>query len=98
MEFNCLTDPVKHANVAKFLGEDVQGVTLNASAHRCVDGIKRLIRAVEVPTSLEAIGVKKEDLPAIADRATWNVSVDSNPRPLSREVFLDILNKAYMGW
>ena len=98
MEFNSLTDPVKHANVAKFLGEDVAGLTLTVAARRCVDAVKRLIRAVELPTSLEALGVKKEDLPAIAERATWNVSVDSNPRPLSLEVFLDILNKAYKGW
>jgi len=98
MEFNSLTDPVKHANVARFLGEDVSTLTLTVAAKRCVDGIKRLTRAVEVPTSLEALGVKKDDLPAIADRATWNVSVDSNPRPLSHDVFLDILNKAYKGW
>jgi alcohol dehydrogenase len=98
MEYNCLTDPVKHANVAKFLGEEVSGLTLSVAARRCVDGVKRLIRAAEVPTSLEAVGVKKEDLPAVAERATWNVSVDSNPRPLSYDVFLDILNKAYQGW
>ncbi len=98
MEFNCLTDPVKHANVARFLGEDVAGVTLNVAAHRCVDGIKRLVRAVEVPTSLKALGVKEEDLPAVAERATWNVSVDSNPRLLTYDVFLDILKKAYPGW
>lgn len=98
MEFNCLTDPVKHANVARFLGEEVSGLTLNVAAHRCVDGIKRLICATGVPRSLEAVGVKKEDLPAVAERATWNVSVESNPRPVNYEVFLDILNKAYKGW
>jgi len=98
MEYNCLTDPVKHANVARFLGEDVSGLTLTVAAHRCVDGIKRLIRSVGLPTSLEAVGVKKEDLPAVAERATWNVSVDSNPRPINYDVFLDILNKAYKGW
>ena len=98
MEYNYLTDPVKHANVARFLGEDVSGLTLNVAAHRCVDGIKRLIRLLEMPTSLEALGVKREDLPAIAERATWNVSMESNPRPVSYEVFLDILNKAYKGW
>ena len=98
MEYNCLTDPVKHANVAKFLGEDVSGLSLNLAARRAVDGIKRLIRSVEVPTSLEAVGVKKEDLPAVAERATWNVSVESNPRPVNYDVFLDILNKAYKGW
>jgi choline dehydrogenase len=98
MEYNCLTDPVKHANVARFLGEDVSGLTLNVAAHRCVDGIKRLIRSVGLPTSLEAVGVKKEDLPAVAERATWNVSVDSNPRPVNYDVFMELLNKAYKGW
>ena len=93
-----MTDPVKHANVAKFLGEDVNGLTLNLAAHSAVDGIKRLIRSVEVPTSLEAVGVKKEDLPAVAERATWNVSVESNPRPVNYDVFLDILGDAYEGW
>lgn len=98
MEFNCLTDPVKHANVAKFLGENIEGLTLTVAARRCVDGIKRLIRCVEVPTSLEALGVKKDDLQAVAERATWNVSVESNPRPVTYDVFLEILNKAYKGW
>jgi choline dehydrogenase len=98
MEFNCPTDPVKHAAVARFLGEDVRGMEPSVAAPRCVDGVKRLIRSVQVPTSLKAVGVKKEDLPAIAERATWNVSVDSNPRPLNKDVFLDILNKAYEGW
>ena len=86
------------SNVAKFLGEDVSGLTLTVAAGRCVDGIKRLIRAVELPRSLESLGVKKEDLPAIAERATWNVSVESNPRVLTLEVFKDILEKAYKGW
>jgi alcohol dehydrogenase class IV len=98
MEYNCLTDPVKHANVARFLGEDVSGLTLNVAAHRCVDGVKRLIRSVGLPTSLEAVGVKKEDLPAVAERATWNVSMDSNPRPVNYDVFLELLNKANQGW
>jgi alcohol dehydrogenase class IV len=44
------------------------------------------------------VGVKKEDLPAVAERATWNVSVESNPRPVNYDVFLELLNKAYQGW
>ena len=98
MEFNCLTDPVKHANVANFLGECIEGLSLIEAARKSVNGIKRLIKTVEVPTSMKGLGVKEEDLEAVAERACWNVSVGSNPRALSNEVFLDILKKAYQGW
>ena len=68
------------------------------AARKSVAGIKRLIRTLELPTSLKACGVKEEDLEAIAERAAWNVSLESNPRPLTYDVFLDILKKAYQGW
>ncbi len=98
MEFNCMTDPVKHANVAKFLGENIEGLPIREAAARAVDSIKNLIKTVELPTSLKTLGVKEEDLKRVAERATWNVSVESNPRTLNQEVFLDILKKAYQGW
>ncbi len=98
MEYNALTDPVKHAKVAKLLGIDTSGLPLIEAALACVDGVKMLIKAVDVPTSLKACGVKEKDLEAVAERAVWNVSLESNPRPLNLNVFLDILKKAYQGW
>jgi alcohol dehydrogenase len=98
MEYNAMTDPVKHANVARLLGENTQGLSLIEAAKKSVDGIKRLIQTVELPTSLAACGVEEKDLAAIAERAVWNVSMASNPRPLNYDVFLDILKKAYRGW
>ena len=98
MEYNAMTDPVKHANVARMLGENTAGLPLIEAAKKSVDGIKRLIKCVELPTSLEACGVEEKDLEAIAERAGWNVSFESNPRQLNYDVFLDILKKAYRGW
>ena len=98
MEFNAMTDPVKHANVARMLGENTEGLSLIEAANKSVAGIKRMIQTVELPTSLQACGVKEKDLEAIAERACWNVSLESNPRPLNHGVFLDILKKAYQGW
>lgn len=98
MEYNCNTDPVKHMKVAQYLGEDTSGLALYEAALKCVDGAKRLIKTVELPTSLEACGVEEKDLEAIAERATWNVSVESNPRTLTYDNFLSILKKAYKGW
>ena len=98
MEFNAMTDPVKHAKVAELLGIDTSDLSLVEAAYACVDGVKMLIKAVDLPTSLKDCGVEERDLAAIAERAIWNVSLDSNPRPLNISVFLDILNKAYQGW
>jgi alcohol dehydrogenase class IV len=98
MEYNAMTDPVKHANVARMLGENTAGLPLIEAAKKSVDGIKRLIKCVELPTSLKACGVEEKDLEAIAERAGGNVSFESNPRPLNYDVFLDILKKAYQGW
>ena len=98
MEYNAMTDPVKHANVARLLGENTEGLSLIEAAIKSVDGIKRLIKTVELPTSLKACGVEEKDIDAIAERAVWNVSLESNPRPLNHDVFLDILKKAYQGW
>jgi alcohol dehydrogenase len=98
MEYNAMTDPVKHANVARLLGENIQGLSLIEAAKKSVEGIKRLIKTVELPTSLKACGVEEKDLEAIAERAVWNVSLEANPRPLNYDVFLDILKKAYQGW
>lgn len=98
MEFNSMTDPIKHGNVARLLGQKSKDLQITERALSCVDGVKRLIRSVELPRSLESLGVKESDLQAIAERATWNVSVDSNPRILTNEVFLSILKKAYKGW
>ena len=98
MEYNAMTDPVKHSNIARLLGENTQGLSLIEAAKKSVDGIKRLIQTVEIPTSLKACGVEEKDLAAIAERAVWNVSLEANPRPLNYDVFLDILKKAYQGW
>lgn len=98
MEYNALTDPVKHARVAEMLGVDTSNLSLIEAAYASVDGVKMLIKAVNLPTSLKDCGVEEKDLEAIAERAVWNVSLASNPRPLNMDVFIDLLKKAYQGW
>ena len=98
MEYNAIADPVKHANVARMMGINTDGLSLIQAAKACATGIKMLIETVELPTSLEDCGVEEKDLEAIAERASWNVSVGSNPRALTHGAFLKILKKAYHGW
>ncbi len=98
MEYNCMTNPAKFARIAELLGEDVSGLSLKAAALKSVDTVKEMINMVEAPHSLKELGVDEKDLPKIAERATWNLSLDSNPRVLTYDVFLEILKKEYEGW
>ena len=97
-QYNAITDPVKHANVARLLGVNTEGLSLIQAAKASATGVKMLMEAVDLPISLKECGVDEKDLEAIAERATWNVSVESNPRRLTYDVFLEILKKAYHGW
>jgi len=53
---------------------------------------------LNVPHSLKELGVEEKDLPKIAERATRNPLVGSNPRELNYDVFYEILKKEYIGW
>jgi len=98
VEYNYRTNPVKFAKIAQILGEKVEGLPLWEAAEKSVDAIKKFLATLDMPRSLKELGVKEEDLPAIAERTMWNVSVGSNPRPLTYDVALNILKKAYEGW
>lgn len=98
MEYNYLTDPIKFAKIAEILGENISGLSLKDAAFKSVDAVKGLINVLNVPHSLKELGVEEKDLPKIAERATWNPLVGSNPRELNYDVFYEILKKEYIGW
>ena len=63
------------------------------SANEAVAG---LIEQLELPGSLPAVGVKREQLPEIASRGSVQRVVRRNPRPIeSVEDVADILNLAW---
>ncbi len=58
-------------------------------------GIYALATSLGLPTSLRDIGIARADLPRIADLATETEV--SNPRPVTREGVLELLEHAYAG-
>jgi len=59
------------------------------------DAVARLIATLGQPSTLRGVGVKREQVPAIADAAMKNRWVLSNPRPISREDMLLLLEAAW---
>ncbi|MDO4177419.1 MAG: iron-containing alcohol dehydrogenase [Bacillota bacterium] len=93
-EYNYVADFDKYANIAEALGENITGLPKRDAAAKAVDALHKLCTDLCIPTMKE-IGAKEEDLDELAQRASVNVSVDSNPRKATKEDFLEIFKKAY---
>jgi len=57
--------------------------------------ILSLLDASELPRSLKRLGVKKQDLSGLADRAAQDVCVLTSPRETDEEDLLNLLEKAF---
>ena len=62
-----------------------------------IDAVRRLSLDVGIPQTLNKIGVKEDDLPALADAAMADVCTGGNPRPCTKELVLEVYKKAFNG-
>lgn len=95
-EYNYVADYEKYAEIARALGENVDGLPIRDAAAKTVDALHKLRTDLCIPTMKE-IGAREEDLEELAKRAAVNVSVESNPRSAAEQDFLSIFQKAYHG-
>ena len=73
MRYNAQATAEKQRMIAEVLGRP------GASA---ADVVAELIASLKQPTTLRAVGVKREQLPKIADAAMFNQWVRTNPQPI----------------
>jgi maleylacetate reductase len=87
MRYNADATAAKQRLIAEVLGRP--GVP-------AADVIAELIAALKQPTTLRAVGVKREQLPKIAEAAMHNIWVRTNPRPIrSSDDVMQILEAAW---
>jgi alcohol dehydrogenase len=96
MEYNYLADPKKHARIALAMGENIQGLTQMEAAFKSVDAVKKLNKDLSIP-SLKEVGVLEKDLEELAQRSFSNVSSGSNCRIITKNDYLNIFKKSYIG-
>jgi alcohol dehydrogenase len=85
MEYNMAYCRERYARIGRAMGLGAEG------AQTVVAAVRQLALDLRLP-SFPELGVKKEDYPAIAAAAWRNGSNPSNPRPMDRENYLEILN------
>lgn len=90
VEYNLMSDPERFARIARALAASTDGIRHVVGAEDLVGMLKRLNKDLGIPTARE-VGVKDEDLPALADLCMRNVSVESNARVMTHDGFLDLL-------
>lgn len=96
MEFNAEYTGEKFREIARAMG--VTGVDHMSQAEyrkAAVEAVKQLSKDVHIPQTLKEIGVKEEDLDALADAAMADVCTGGNPRPCSKELVLTVYRTAF---
>lgn len=86
--YNKQVVPERFADIAKAMGEKVEGLSPEAAADRAIDAIKKLASDIGIPSGLQELGAKEEDLELLAENAMKDVCRLTNPQELTKEIFL----------
>lgn len=95
MEYNAPYTGDKFKYIAEAMGVDTAGMDEDAYRAAAVNAVKQLSKDVGIPEKLHEIGVKEEDLPALAQSAFDDVCTGGNPRPCTVESILELYKTAF---
>ena len=79
MAFNLKSRSKRMEDIARFLGCKVEGVENIEAGIKGIKRICKLLTEVNMPTTLAALGVKAEDIPAMAANAMKDACALTNP-------------------
>src|SRR5262245_28702545 len=96
MRYNLPVRKAALARVAALLGEDVGGLSEDASAERAIAAVERIRAAIGIPQRLRDLGVKQDQLCGFAEKAfAIKRLMGTNPRAPTQDDLLEILRQAY---
>ena len=96
MDFYLPAVPERLAWIAEAMGEDVYGLTPREAGRSAVEAVYELCVDLDVP-SLRDVGVKKEEIPELAESCVKEWVRPNSPRSLTREDAIRILEKMWEG-
>ena len=95
MRFNAEATGEKYRDIARAMGVRVEALSLTAAREAAVEAVCQLNRDVGIPGHLREVGVRKEDIPALAQAALADVCTGGNPREAS---LADIIGLYQAAW
>lgn len=86
MAYNANFTGEKYRDIAKAMGvRNTDEMTLEQAKKQAVDAVFKLNKEVGIPEKLRELGVKEEDIPALAESALADVCTGGNPRDTNLE-------------
>ena len=95
MQYNAEFTGEKFRDIARAMGVKVENLTLEEARKAAVDAVFGLNRDVGIPLHLRDVGVRKDDIPALAQAAFDDVCTGGNPREAS---LADIVELYHTAW
>jgi alcohol dehydrogenase len=92
--FNLIAKMDRFGDIAIAMGENIVGLSKRDAADRALESIKKLSADVGIPSGLEELGVKEEDLPTMAENAQKDACGLTNPRCPTLEDVIQIYKNA----
>ena len=93
MEFNMPKCIEKYGVIAKTMGVNTEGMTAEEAAQAAVDAVKALSVRVGIPQTLTELGIKEENIPALAAQAIADVCTPGNPRDVTEAEIIELYKK-----
>jgi len=91
MEYNMDYCQARYARIARAMGLPFQ--TDEEGAKAAVEAVKQLCRDVGLP-SFRTLNVPEENFDRIAEMSARNISTGSNPRPMDKQDYMNVLHLA----
>ncbi|MGE0969299.1 lactaldehyde reductase [Klebsiella sp. WOUb02] len=95
MRYNAAYCGGKFADIARAMGEKVEGRSEEEVRQAAVEAVCKLNRDVGIPPHLRDVGVRKEDIPALAQAAFDDVCTGGNPREASLTEIIELYHSAW---
>lgn len=94
MEYNLLACPKKFADIARAMGENVDGLPMLDAAAKSVEAVRKLSKRLGIPQRLSEVGVDPSKIEEMAEWAFKDGNTACNPRPGSKEIFVQLFKAA----
>ena len=96
LKFNAPATGEKYREIARVMGvPDVDGMDQETYRQAAIDIIQKLADDVGIPKSLSEAGVKREDIPFLAESAFNDACTPGNPRDASMEEIIGIYESIF---
>jgi alcohol dehydrogenase len=93
-KFNLIAKMERFGDIAKAMGENLEGLSKRAAADVALEAIKTLSTDVGIPSGLGELGVKEADLKIMAENAQKDACGLTNPRCPTLEDVIQIYKNA----